>query len=86
MKTSTLQVVMDKHLIEKVEPILDDVGLNAEVLITSLYKRIAADRAIPFSFDLSEKEAADLALSRAIELVPTVHVGGMAELEDWVGR
>ncbi|MBO1308028.1 type II toxin-antitoxin system RelB/DinJ family antitoxin [Enterococcus sp. 669A] len=79
-----VQVNIDKSLASDVDIVLDSLGLNPTVLITALYKRVAAKGEIPFSFSLTEEEKADISLMKALDLVPTVHVSTMEELNEWL--
>lgn len=51
-----VQIQIDKTLAIETEKVLDALGMSPTTLITMLYKRIAANGAIPFKVELTEEE------------------------------
>ncbi|WP_071130971.1 type II toxin-antitoxin system RelB/DinJ family antitoxin [Enterococcus timonensis] len=83
-KKKKIQVNIDRTLASDVDSVLKSLGMNPTVLITALYKRVAAKGAIPFDLALTKEEKITLQLASAIELVPTTHAHSLEELNDWL--
>lgn len=79
-----VQVNVDKMLSQKVDDILDSLGLNPSVLINALYKRVAARGEVPFSLTLTNKEKINIDLINAIETIPTKQISSPEELATWL--
>lgn len=83
-KKKKVQVNIDKELAQDVESVLESLGLNPTVLITALYKRVAAQGEIPFSLALTEREKAINRLAKAADKVPTKHLDSMDDVAKWL--
>lgn len=81
-----IQINIDKQLAEEVDAILDELGLNQTVLVTSLYKKVAATGGVPFDYQLSERQRAILALKESTKKVPTKKIESAEELEEWLAE
>lgn len=79
-----LQVNIDKELAQNVDAILDSLGMNPTVLITALYKRVAAQGEIPFPLALTDREKALIGLAKAIDRVPSKHLNTPEDLAEWL--
>lgn len=79
-----LQVNIDKELAQNVDAILDSLGMNPTVLITALYKRVAAQGEIPFPLALADREKALIGLAKAIDRVPSKHLNTPEDLAEWL--
>ncbi|EOI53515.1 type II toxin-antitoxin system RelB/DinJ family antitoxin [Enterococcus gilvus] len=79
-----VQVNIDKELAQEVEIVLEDLGMNPTVLITALYKRVAAQGEVPFSLALTEREKAKNRLAKAVDKVPTKQLRSMGEIANWL--
>jgi DNA-damage-inducible protein J len=79
-----VQVNIDKELAQEVEFVLEDLGMNPTVLITALYKRVAAQGEVPFSLALTEREKAKNRLAKAVDKVPTKQLRSMDEIANWL--
>lgn len=79
-----VQVNIDKELAQEVEIVLEDLGMNPTVLITALYKRVAAQGEVPFSLALTEREKAKNRLVKAVDKVPTKQLRSMDEIANWL--
>lgn len=79
-----VQVNIDKELAQEVEIVLEDLGMNPTVLITALYKRVAAQGEVPFSLALTEREKAKNRLAKAVDKVPTKQLRNMDEIANWL--
>ncbi|MGK0606798.1 type II toxin-antitoxin system RelB/DinJ family antitoxin [Enterococcus gilvus] len=79
-----VQVNIDKELAQEVEIVLEDLGMNPTVLITALYKRVAAQGEVPFSLALTEREKAKNRLAKAVDKVPTKQLRSMDEIASWL--
>ncbi|MGL9730341.1 type II toxin-antitoxin system RelB/DinJ family antitoxin [Enterococcus sp. DIV0756] len=83
-KKKKIQVNIDKELSQDVDLVLDSLGLNPTVLITALYKRVAAQGEIPFSLALTDREKAINRLSKAADNVPTKQLDNIDERTKWL--
>lgn len=79
-----LQVNIDKELAQNVDAILDSLGMNPTVLITALYKRVAAQGENPFPLALTDREKALIGLAKAIDRVPSKHLNTPEDLAEWL--
>ncbi|WP_195274124.1 type II toxin-antitoxin system RelB/DinJ family antitoxin [Enterococcus mundtii] len=83
-----VQVNINKNLATNVESILDSLGVNPSILITALYKRVAARGEIPFDLSLTSKEKAELQLMRvaeeSVETNPPENSGDHEDLVSWM--
>jgi len=82
-----VQVNINKNLATDVESILDSLGVNPSILITALYKRVAARGEIPFDLSLTSKEKVELQLMRvaeeSVETNPPENSGDHEDLVSW---
>jgi len=83
-----VQVNINKNLATDVESILDSLGVNPSILITALYKRVAARGEIPFDLSLTSKEKVELQLMRvaeeSVETNPPENSGDHEDLVSWM--
>ncbi|MBO1087220.1 type II toxin-antitoxin system RelB/DinJ family antitoxin [Enterococcus mundtii] len=83
-----VQVNINKSLATDVESILDSLGVNPSIVITALYKRVAARGEIPFDLSLTSKEKAELQLMRvaeeSVEANPPENSGNHEDLVAWM--
>lgn len=79
-----VQVKIDKNLVDDVETILSELGLNQTTAINMLYKRIVANGALPFDVSLSETEKANLRFLQATEDTPVITFKDAKEVADWL--
>lgn len=85
-KKKKVQVNIDRNLATNVDEILDSLGMTPTVLITALYKRVAARGEVPFDLSLTKEEKIAIDLANAVNLVPSSHVTSMNELEEWLNE
>ncbi len=79
-----VQVKIEKDLVDDVEAILSELGLNQTTAINMLYKRIVANGALPFDVSLSEEEKANLRFLKATEDIPVIAFKDAQEVADWL--
>ncbi|GAA0353212.1 hypothetical protein GCM10008932_02800 [Alkalibacterium iburiense] len=83
-KKKKIQVNIERDLAKEVDEVLDSLGMNPTVLITALYKRVAAKGEIPFDLSLTEKEKSIIELQKAVELIPTEEFNTSEEFLKWL--
>ncbi|MDN6724441.1 type II toxin-antitoxin system RelB/DinJ family antitoxin [Tetragenococcus halophilus] len=82
----TVQVKIDKEVTDKVDQILDGLGLTTTAAITMYFKRIAADGKIPFDVSLTEQERERIKnnIVRNGELLPQKGYMTEESIEEWL--
>lgn len=55
MKTATITARIEPEIKHDAESVFSDIGLSASDAITIFYKRVARERAIPFSLEARQK-------------------------------
>lgn len=82
-KNKRVQANVDLNLANEAETIMNEVGLNPTVVINALYKKIVATGGIPFNFQLTPDQMADIRLQKALEKVPVHDVKTEKDLEEF---
>jgi len=80
-KKRKVQVNIDADLAGNVNAVLEELGVNPTVLITALYKRVAATGEVPFKLSLTDREKANLAIREASQNRPVKFVNSASELD-----
>ncbi|KRL22899.1 type II toxin-antitoxin system RelB/DinJ family antitoxin [Lentilactobacillus kisonensis] len=60
-----IQIKIDRDLDSNVNAVFEELGLNPSVVVTALYRRVAAEGRIPFDFKLTDDEKARIDLARS---------------------
>lgn len=61
-----IQIKVDRDLDSDVNAVFEELGLNPTVVVTALYRRVAAEGRIPFEFKLTDDEKARIDLARSV--------------------
>lgn len=61
-----LRITIDEQLAADATKAFARFGLNPAIVITALYKRVAKEGSIPFAFNLSDEEAAEIELANNV--------------------
>ncbi|STP30304.1 DNA-damage-inducible protein [Enterococcus durans] len=80
---SRIQVGIDKELKENAEMILEELGLNATIAITILYKQVVARGEFPVDIKLSEEEKQGIRLQQLTKNMPVDVLDTDEKLDVW---
>lgn len=79
-----LQVQMDRELLEDGKAVLDAFGLTQSNFITMVYKRLVAERKLPFDNTLTDSENDKLTILMAARKQTVKRLDTPEKLEEWL--
>lgn len=75
---------MDSELAKDGKLILDELGLNPTSFITMAYKRLVAERKIPFDTKLTDEENARLSILMNSRQQKTINLDTAEKVKKWI--
>ncbi|HFD1725295.1 TPA: type II toxin-antitoxin system RelB/DinJ family antitoxin [Enterococcus faecium] len=79
-----VQVQIDKHVVDDVEAVFNELGLTATTAITMFYKRVAGEGKIPFEVALTEREKDTLNFLKNTSFIEKEELKTTEDIEDWL--
>lgn len=88
MTTNTVKVEanVDRELAERVNSTINSLGLTPTTLINMVYRTIDNTGTLPIQAELTEEQKSSLALIKASEKVPIVHVNTPEDFDKIMGK
>lgn len=80
----SLQFELEKNLADKVEVILENLGLTVDDAVTAYFNQITATGGIPFPLELTEREKEARRLMKLTECLPVKTLRTKEEAEQWI--
>lgn len=78
-----IQVQIDRDVVEEVELIFEELGLNQTTAVNAFYKQVIASGGLPFDLTLSKEQKVDIRLTQASKRVPLERLETRKEIKDW---
>lgn len=81
-----IQVQVNRSLADEGDAILEQLGLTPTTAITMFYKRLVAEKGLPFSTKLTDREKNDLAIQELTSDWPTEDLDSPEKIKAWMNK